>query len=76
MKNPCETCLVRSVCTSICDEIISYSREVIGQTDFESITNWLCKYEMRPRILDKYNIRKNKYKNGKPLSNLLGQTSL
>ena len=54
MKNPCENCLIFPMCIDACNPYIAFAREMYDKYDFLGIPDWIKKYEIRPRILDKY----------------------
>ncbi len=54
MKNPCEECLVKVVCTNPCDDLIKFSREITKKDPNPTkYLNWLKNYECRPRVIEK-----------------------
>jgi hypothetical protein len=54
MKNPCEECLVRPICTTVCKPLIAFSVEVLKDKGLYKISTWMSKYEVRPRIKKAY----------------------
>jgi len=53
MKNPCEECLVKVVCTTACDDLCKFSRKVLEKDpNANSYRNWLKNYECRPAVLN------------------------
>lgn len=48
MKNPCENCLIRSVCIIPCVELNKFAHKVSVDED---TFLWLNEFELRPRII-------------------------
>jgi len=53
MKNPCKVCLVRAICTTVCQDLNDYA-ELIFTIEDNAVRTWF-KYEARPNILQRYN---------------------
>lgn len=56
MKNPCEKCLVRTMCfATVCKDLNLYLYELAKENKIDInnyIPVWIKKYEIRPRVIE------------------------